>query len=130
MSMMISPMMLHRQRAGMGVVYNTSNLPPGFRTDGYGRVLRPDGSVFYDPHSPEVRDLSVTGEFGAQTGQLTAEQLQLLLAQQSQTGSLASAGVTGAGIQIGGMTISWPMLAIVGVGIYLLQRPGFEKRSR
>jgi hypothetical protein len=58
--------------------------------------------------------------------QLTQAQLQQLAAQQQ--GTFASAGADSSGLQIGGMTISWPMLAVVGVGIYLLQRPGYTRR--
>ncbi|MDX6695576.1 MAG: hypothetical protein QOF02_3179 [Blastocatellia bacterium] len=135
----------HRaQQQGMGglgaaTIYNTHNLPPGYTQNSAGQIFDRSGNLFYDPYSVDTREL-LTGQGGntytqnlfaqlnAATPTLTPAQQAALLAAQQQ-GNLATAGVSGAGIQIGGLTVSWPMLAIVGVGIYLLQRPGITTRK-
>jgi hypothetical protein len=59
--------------------------------------------------------------------QLSAAQLQQVAAL-SQSQELASASANSTGLQIGGSNISWPTIALVGLGIWLLQSRGLTRR--
>jgi hypothetical protein len=58
---------------------------------------------------------------------LTAAQLQQVAAL-SQSQSLASASANSTGLQIGGSTLSWPTLAVIGLAIWLFQSRGLTRR--
>jgi hypothetical protein len=71
------------------------------------------------------------GNFQLQTTGATNDAQALLVAEQYRRAQeLASASITADGLLIGGTRITWPTIAIVGVGVYLLQSQGFSRRGR
>ncbi len=42
---------------------------------------------------------------------------------------LASGSISSKGIKVGDTTITWPVIAIFGAGVYLLQSQGFSRKS-
>ena len=56
--------------------------------------------------------------------QLEAERLRL----EREREELASGSISGKGIKIGDTVITWPTIALAGVGLYLIQHRGFTRR--
>ena len=59
---------------------------------------------------------------------LTAAQLAEIERARRDADDYASGSISEKGIKIGNTTISWPVLALGAVGIYLVQSPGFSRR--
>lgn len=144
--------LLLRQRAGLGAYYGaglgappynmTTNLPPGY-TKGYGgEVYDPNGVLAFGGEAKYLqRPLSVDAIAAANTPQtytlpngqratMTPAEYQQLMQSlgAGNPNALASGSITAQGINIGGTTLSWPVLFAAGLALYLLQRPGYEKR--
>jgi hypothetical protein len=57
----------------------------------------------------------------------TPQQIAAMQQAQGQGQQLVGGGVTSQGIQIGGLNVSWPMLGLGVLGLYLLQRQPYRR---
>ncbi len=57
----------------------------------------------------------------------TPQQIAAMQQAQGQGQQLIGGGVTSQGLQIGGTSISWPIIALAAAGIYLMQRQPYRR---